>query len=95
MRMKKANNKREQLRLIRKYLHGLMNDVEERSFFDMIKIDESLRMLAAAEVVLCKNYEFEQRRNELFVEELQKVATESLSFDSNRDIAIAIETDIK
>lgn len=32
MRMKKANNKREQLRLIRKYLHGLMNDVEERSF---------------------------------------------------------------
>ena len=93
--MKKANNKREQLRLIRKYLHGLMNDVEERSWFDMIKIDESLRRLAAAEVVLCKNDEFEQRRNELFVEELQKVATESLSFDSNRDIAIAIETDIK
>ena len=93
MRMKKANNKREQLRLIRKYLHGLMNDVEERAFFDMIKIDESLRMLAAAEVVLCKNYEFERRRNELFVEELQKVATESLSFDSNRDIAT--ETDIK
>ena len=72
-----------------------MNDVEERSFFDMIKIDESLRMLAAAEVVLCKNYEFEQRHNELFVEELQKIATGSLSFDSNRDIAIAIETDIK
>ena len=72
-----------------------MNDVEERSFFDMIKIDESLRMLAAAEVVLCKNYEFEQRRNELFVEELQKIASGSLSFDSNRDIAIAIETDIK
>ena len=95
MRMKKANNKREQLRLIRKYLHGLMNDVEERSFFDMIKIDESLRMLAAAEVVLCKNYEFEQRRNELFVKKLQKIATGSLSFDSNRDIAIAIETDIK
>ena len=93
MRMKKANNKREQLRLIRKYLHGLMNDVEERSFFDKIKIDESLRRLAAAEVVLCKNYEIEQRRNELFVEELQKIATGSLSFDSNRDIAT--ETDIK
>lgn len=93
MRMKKANNKREQLRLIRKYLHGLMSDVEERSFFDKIKTDESLRRLAAAEVVLCKNYEFEQRRNELFVEELQKIATGSLSFDSNRDIAT--ETDIK
>jgi hypothetical protein len=72
MRMKKANNKREQLRLIRKYLHGLMNDVEEQSFFDMFKIDESLRRLAAAEVVLCKNYEFEQRRNEFLVKELQK-----------------------
>ena len=95
MRMKKANNKREQLRLIRKYLHGLMNDVEERSFFDMIKIDDSLRRGAADEVVLCKNYEFEQRRNELFVEELQKIASGSLSFDRNRDIAIAIETDIK
>lgn len=93
MRMKKAYNKREQLRLIRKYLHGLMNDVEERSFFDKIKIDDSLRRLSAAEVVLCKNYEFEQRRNELFVEELKKIAFGSLSFDSNRDIAT--ETDIK
>ena len=70
-----------------------MNDVEERSFFDKIKIDESLRRLAATEVVLCKNYEFEQRSNELFVEELKKISSGSLSFDSNRDIAI--ETDIK
>ena len=70
-----------------------MNDVEERSFFDMIKIDESLRRLAATEVVLCKNYEFEQRSNELFVEELKKISSGSLSFDSNRDIAT--ETDIK
>ena len=93
MRMKKANNKREQLRLIMKYLHGLMNDVEEQSFFDRLKIDESFRKLAAAEVVLCKNYEFEQRRNELFVEELQKIASGSLSFDSNWDITT--ETDIK
>ena len=84
--MKKANNKREQLRLIRKYLHGLMNDVEERSFFDKIKIDESLRRLATAEVVLCKNYESEQRRNELFVEELRKIDSDSLSFCKNRDI---------
>ena len=91
--MEKVNHKREQLRLIRKYLHGLMNDVEERSFFDMIKIDESLRRLAATEVVLCKNYEFEQRSNELFVEELKKISSGSLSFDSNRDIAT--ETDIK
>ena len=83
--MKKANNKREQLRLIRKYLHGLMNDVEERSFFDKIKIDESFRRLAAAEVVLCKNYESEQRRNELFVEELRKIDSGSLSFCKNRD----------
>lgn len=91
--MEKVNHKREQLRLIRKYLHGLMNDVEERSFFDKIKIDESLRRLAATEVVLCKNYEFEQRSNELFVEELKKISSGSLSFDSNRDIAT--ETDIK
>ena len=83
--MKKENNKREQLRLIRKYLHGLMNDVEERSFFDKIKIDESLLRLAAAEVVLCKNYESEQRRNELFVEELRKIDSGSLSFCKNRD----------
>ena len=70
-----------------------MNDVEERSFFDKIKIDESLRMVAAAVEGLCKNYEVEQRRYELFVEELQKIASGSLSFDSNRDIAT--ETDIK
>ena len=62
-----------------------MNDVEERSFFDKIKIDESLRRLAAAEVVLCKNYESEQRRNELFVEELRKIDSGSLSFCKNRD----------
>ena len=91
--MKKANNKREQLRLIRKYLHGLMNDVEERSFFDKIKIDESLRRLAAAEVVLCKNYAIEQKRNEHFVEELKKIGSGSLSFCGNRDIIT--ETDIK
>ena len=89
--MKKANNKREQLRLIRRYLHGLMNDVEERSFFDKIKIDESLRRLAAAEVLLCKNYEFEQRRNEYFVEELRKIDSGSLSFCGNRDIITEID----
>ena len=84
--MKKANNKREQLRLIRKYLHGLMNDVEERSFFDKIKIDEGLRRIAATEVVLCKNYAIEQKRNEHFVEELKKIGSGSLSFCKNRDI---------
>lgn len=85
-RMKKKNHKRDQLRLIREYLHGLMSDAEEQSFFDKIKADKSLRRLAAAEVALCKNYEFEQRCNEHFVEELKNIDSCSLSFCVNRDI---------
>lgn len=85
-RMKKKNHKREQLRLIKEYLHGLMSDAEEQSFFDKIKADKSLRRLAAAEVALCKNYEFEQRCNEHFVEELKNIDSCSLSFCVNRDI---------
>lgn len=91
--MKKEFKDREQLRLIRRYLRGLMNDVEEKSFFEKIKIDEGLRRIAATEVVLCKNYAIEQKRNEHFVEELKKIGSGSLSFCGNRDIIT--ETDIK
>lgn len=85
-RMRNKNQKRDQLRLIREYLHGLMNDAEEQSFFDEIKADKSLQRLAAAEVALYKNYEFEQRCNEHFEEELKNIDSGSLSFCVNRDI---------
>ena len=84
--MKSGNNNREQLRLIRRFLYGLMNEIEENSFFEKIKIDKDFRRLAVSEAVLCKNYESEQRRNELFVEELRKIDSGSLSFCKNRDI---------
>ena len=60
--MKSGNNNREQLRLIRRFLYGLMNEIEENSFFEKVKIDENLRRLAVSEAVLCKNYNLEQRR---------------------------------
>jgi hypothetical protein len=59
--MKSGNNNREQLRLIRRFLYGLMNEIEENSFFEKIKIDENLRRLALSEAVLSKNYNLEQR----------------------------------
>lgn len=54
--MKSGNNNREQLRLIRRFLYGLMNEIEENSFFEKIKIDKDFRRLAVSEAVLCKNY---------------------------------------
>jgi hypothetical protein len=63
-----------------------MNEIEENSFFEKIKIDENLRRLALSEAVLCKNYNLEQRRNKVFVEELRKIDSGSLSFCKNRDI---------
>ena len=91
--MKSGNNNREQLRLIRRFLYGLMNEIEENSFFEKVKIDENLRRLAVSEAVLCKNYNLEQRRNKIFVEELRKIDAESLPLSSVWDNNT--ETDIK
>ena len=87
--MKSGNNNREQLRLIRRFLYGLMNEIEENSFFEKIKIDEKLRELAVSEVVLCKNYGMEQIHNKELVEELRKTEAGSLllcpEWDSNTE----------
>jgi len=90
--MKSGNNNREQLRLIRRFLYGLMNEIEENSFFEKIKIDENLRRLALSEAVLCKNYNLEQRRNKVFVEELRKIDADCLLLSSEWDNKA--ETDI-
>ena len=90
--MKSGNNNREQLRLIRRFLYGLMNEIEENSFFEKIKIDENLRRLALSEAVLGKNYNLEQRRNKVFVEELRKIDADCLPLSSEWDNKA--ETDI-
>ena len=76
--MKSKNSNKEQLRLIRRFLYGLMNEIEENSFFEKIKIDEKLRELAVSEVVLYKNYSMEQIHNKELVEELRKTEAGSL-----------------
>ena len=91
--MKSKNSNKEQLRLIRRFLYGLMNEIEEKSFFEKIKIDEKLRKLAISEVVLCKNYNIEQMHNKVFVEELRKIDADCLPLSSVWDNNT--ETDIK
>lgn len=87
--MKSKNSNKEQLRLIRRFLYGLMNEIEENSFFEKIKIDEKLRKLAVSEVVLCKNYSMEEIHNKELVEELRKTEAGSLllcpEWDSNTE----------
>jgi len=87
--MKSKNSNKEQLRLIRRFLYGLMNEIEENSFFEKIKIDEKLRELAVSEVVLCKNYSMEEIHNKELVEELRKTKAGSLllcpKWDSNTE----------
>ena len=90
--MKSGNNNREQLRLIRRFLYGLMNEIEENSFFEKIKIDKDFRRLAVSEAVLYKNYNLEQRRNKVFVEELRKIDADCLPLSSEWDNKA--ETDI-
>jgi hypothetical protein len=87
--MKSKNSNKEQLRLISRFLYGLMNEKEENSFFEKIKIDEKLRALAVSDVVLCKNYSMEEIHNKELVEELRKTEAGSLllcpEWDSNTE----------
>ncbi len=91
--MKITSNKNKQLYLIRRFLYGLMSEVEEISFFEKIRTDEKFRRLAAAEVILCKNYAIEQRRNQQFVQELKKIDAGCFPFSQQGDDKI--ESDIQ
>lgn len=72
MKQHKKNKSQMRHKCVKRFLYGLMNEVEEQLFLKRLKHDPILRRLAASEALLSKNYAIQQRLNKQILDEFKK-----------------------